>query len=439
MGAAQGHSDDVVLPVVTPAGWIDDDHAIIAFALLYFISGSLWIYAFKAAWRAKDVDIAESANPVTLATSLLSSDNGVDEADPVQAGLRVALKYVEEDRKALVREGMSRYGFFFGVINIMLTGMFFVGMPEHFWLYYMFKCLILVPIWYAVITTLYKGHLFVLDFCWYATICFGAYLSLSVCGLVPVEYQKTLFLTFLTGGSGPLAGANLALGNGVTFHATIELVSNFIHLAPPLVSLSMMAYNHRLQEAWPNRFPSRQEVLDTPTSEIFMCGWGLYLVWLALHATWLLSVGINCPQKGFPTIFDWSSNKLGLQRALEKKGYRGARFAAAVYLGAHFVLCMVAFLVATMLAKNLLAHLSYCALVVLTSVWVGAGKYSYLILHKTEKKLKAILAAEAKAPKSFKNGKSRATPFGQEYVDADSEQAEDFDLNERRSGKFPTW
>eukprot|EP00747_Dinoflagellata_sp_TGD_P207178 gnl/TRDRNA2_/TRDRNA2_80778_c0_seq2.p1 gnl/TRDRNA2_/TRDRNA2_80778_c0~~gnl/TRDRNA2_/TRDRNA2_80778_c0_seq2.p1 ORF type:complete len:174 (-),score=33.52 gnl/TRDRNA2_/TRDRNA2_80778_c0_seq2:660-1181(-) len=92
-------------------------------------------------------------------------------------GIQAALEAVGDEREQLEAEGLSRVSWSIGVVNVVLTTLVFGKAPEYMWVMYAVKCYIYIPGWWYKVHRLYNGGLYILDFCWVMSICFGVYMS----------------------------------------------------------------------------------------------------------------------------------------------------------------------------------------------------------------------------------------------------------------------
>jgi len=308
-------------------------------------------------------------------------------------GIKAALGAIDEQRLQLETEGLSRISFCLGSLNVMATTFVLAKLPEWLWVMYGIKCLILIPAWFVRMSKIYSGALFILDFCWVVNICFGAYMIASLFGAVPHGFRRSAFLAFYSCALGPLGWASIALKNGLIYHSVEKIASVFIHVTPTLVAWTLVAYPEEVSAAWPGRFPGAAELRAVTALEVYLHGVAAYLAWLVLHGLWLLSVGVNCPEKGHNTVFADLYSKHELGQAFERMtGFKAVRCHAALYLAIHCFAVCVMFGSAAACFKLWELHLVFALLLVVAAAWNGASYYEYIFAHKYTKVVQQLLS-----------------------------------------------
>ena len=114
----------------------------------------------------------DAAAPAVLARQLSSAE---------KAGMLEVLSLVEEEEGALRDKGMSKFTFFFGLANLLLSAFLIGASPESFWIVY--ACQAVVIIGYRIYVEARRGKntvdepgvlLYFLDFCWVCNMFFAA-------------------------------------------------------------------------------------------------------------------------------------------------------------------------------------------------------------------------------------------------------------------------
>lgn len=310
-------------------------------------------------------------------------------------GIQSALDVVDEQKAHLLEEGLSRMSFFFGVLNVVLTALVLFKYPEHLWLFYGAKCIVLIPAWLFQMIRLYNGALFILDYCWVANICFCLYMALSVFNVIPASLQPRFFLVFFASALGPLGWACILLHNGLVFHNIEKISSLFIHFTPIVVSLTIVYYQEKLATAWPDRFPGATELGEFTMLDVYLHGLMFYMAWWIPYTLWLASVGIYAPDHGRATVY----NNLYIKHksVFEKTKLKSVRSNAMFYLVTHLVLVNVGLLWAALCFRFLILHFAFGLLVFFSAAWNGAGYYEYLIANSYTKVVRKLLN-EKQAP-----------------------------------------
>mmetsp|Transcript_58999 Transcript_58999/g.182944 ORF Transcript_58999/g.182944 Transcript_58999/m.182944 type:complete len:289 (-) Transcript_58999:40-906(-) len=264
--------------------------------------------------------------------------------------------------------------------------------PEHFWVMYCMECLFLIPAWFITVQRVYRGALFVLDFCWVVNSLFTLYMFRMIWGPWGEEHCIQAFVTFFSISLGPLSWACIVLHNGLVFHSVEKIASLTIHLVPLFVSWSIIKFNDRVQVAWPGRFPTTEQLAGVPLADFYAYGFAAYLLWLLLHGAWLLTVGVGQPDKGRDTVFAGIYRRGGLEPRLTRAtGSGSVRLHAAIYLLVHCLLCMLAFTWPMLCFWSPVVHATFGVLTFASAAWSGAGYYEYHMARRYTKVVKQLL------------------------------------------------
>jgi len=328
----------------------------------------------------------------SLARSL-SSKEYVD----IDMAIRVIDKEKERFQDQLQEEGLSQLTFSLGIFNLIATSWIIGRWPQYLWVFYGVKCFILIPTWWAKVIQRYNGGLWIFDFCWVANLLFGLYMAVSFFGAVTDErYQRSFFLCFYAIALGPLGWACLVLHNGLVLHSVERTASLFIHMTPTVVAWTIVTFPEEMAKTWPGRFPGAQALAEVELLDLYMHGFLAYVCWLALYATWLLSIGVNCdcggPLGKYNTVFDDLYKKHNLADTFTKwTGTSNIRVHASLYLLLHCIACAMAFGWPLVCLRCNWAHLGFGLVLVGCSTWWGAGYYDYLLSRKYMKILRQLL------------------------------------------------
>jgi len=309
-------------------------------------------------------------------------------------GIQAALEAVDSQKNHLKEEGLSRVSFFLGCVGVVVVALVFAKYPEHLWLLYGVQCALLIPAWFCQMTRLYNGALFIFDYCWVVNICFGLYMALSFFNVIPASLQSRMFLMFFASAQGPLGWACVLLHNGLVFHNIEKMASLFIHFNPIIVSFTMVYYPDELATAWPNRFPGVKELEGFTMLDVYLHGLLFYMAWWVPYTLWLVSSGVNCPNRGRATVFGNLYTKNKLQKSLPGKSIRSH---AMIYLVVHCVAVSVAFVWAAACFRFVAFHFAFGVFVFLSAAWNGASYYEYIIASSYTKVLNNLLN-EKKSP-----------------------------------------
>jgi len=323
-------------------------------------------------------------------------------------GINAALEAVDEEGNRMREsEGLSQVSFFLGVLNVPMLCITFAWWPEHFWVLYCLECLLLIPAWFVTVHRVYRGALFILDFCWVVNSLFTLYMLCMMWGPWETEHCTRAFVTFFSISLGPLSWACIVLHNGLVFHSIEKTASLTIHLVPLFVAWSVVGFNERVQVAWPGRFPTVDQLQDVPLVEFYTRGLGAYLVWWVLHSLWLLTVGVDQPAKGRDTVFVgiYNKNKAG-PKLTRLTGSSSIRVHAALYLIVHCLACMLAFLWPMLCFWSPAVHSIFGVLTFASAAWSGAGYYEYVMAHRYTKVVQHLLKEKEESRKAANHASS---------------------------------
>lgn len=307
----------------------------------------------------------------------------------------------QEGNRMQEAEGLSQVSFFFGVLNVPLLCLVMAWWPQHFWVLYSLECLLLIPAWIVQMHRVYRGVLFILDFCWVVNITFTLCMLTLIVAPWPPAYRLWGFLTFFSVSLGPLSWACIVLHNGLVFHSIEKTASLTIHLIPLFVAWTIINANDKVQEAWPGRFPTSEELAEVRLADLFAAGSLLYSAWWVLHSLWLLSVGVDQPAKGRSTVFDGLYSKSGMGPTLTRKiGTASVRCHAFLYLLVHCVLSQITFFWPLLCFWSQALHVAFGAAVFASAAWSGAGYYEYVMARRYTKVVKQLLNTRESERKS---------------------------------------
>jgi hypothetical protein len=312
-----------------------------------------------------------------------------------QKGLEKALSALKHAREELEKGGLSRYSFFLGVLNLIVTTFIIAKVPEYFCLAYALKAVLLIPLWLRYVHSVYNGARFIFDYCWVKNCIFCLYMIASLMGLVPKKWQLYLFSVFYASALGPLAGAAVLLSNGLVFHSVEKTASTFIHTSPALVAWTMVVYSDQIQKTWPGCFPTMDEFNGVTSFELYTSGFVVYMMWLAIHGLWLLTWGIDCPACNKATVFDNIYKTHGLNKTYKQwTGWESLRSHAFLYLVFHALLVSISFflpLLCRMDTYGVYIHTGIGVLIVVSIIWNASTFYEYWLSKKYIKVLEKEL------------------------------------------------
>jgi hypothetical protein len=249
--------------------------------------------------------------------------------------------------------------FFLGVANTGITPFVVGRWPQHFWILYCAKGLVLLPYTFGIRCSQKKGW-YQLDLCWVMNFLMPVYCCNRALALYAPEYHPlqghtdlpaslevggNAFAVMFALGNGPLGWSVLALGNALVFHDSLQTAVTFIHLTPILFTWCVRWHSAVVDAAWPGLFP----VQDAP--DLFRLPVLAYLAWWVPYTTWLLLLGIHLPKRGHDTVYE-GIRKGGFGAfAAKRLGVTGPAAQALLYMGIHMAVC-VGLIAATPLMWN---------------------------------------------------------------------------------------
>lgn len=290
----------------------------------------------------------------------------------------------------LGREGLSKLTFFFGVTGFLGVIFIFGRWPWHLWLVLFAGYFVLPPLWYIHVMKFRKGHLFILDLCWVASIVFMVYLGLTLAQVMDESQRLWAFRTFFVYGAGFLSWSIVALGNQVVFYSNERMAIVFVHVMPCLVTLGLREgsdLSPQVKQMWPGYFPEGVWA-DTDFYDLFLAGVVPYLMWWVPYTFWLLCIGLEMPGRGYMTVFSELHRKL--KPFAVKYCCKEERAHAVIYMTVHFVLCCLSYVWAMLVFWSYLLHWIWVCIVLIFAIWSGSMYY----INVTVKKFGPLLKSQ---------------------------------------------
>ena len=244
------------------------------------------------------------------------------ERTPHDDAVQHALDRVRRRGQAFVQsETLTTASFFFGNVNFGFTAFLLGFWPQHFWVWQLCKCAMLlcmiVPRRRAA-----NKELFLLEFCWVMN--FLSVGLVAACALAPffpplhafVNHPVTFLVVFGIA-NGPLGWAVAMLPSAFVMHDIDNMAFLFIHLSPAVLTWTFRWFNADVVAAYPSRFNAmRPDTAAAVTvADVVVPAATVYVVWMVLYCAWLLIWGIHhsphttgksttwsvqCTQKGSP-------------------------------------------------------------------------------------------------------------------------------------------
>merc|ERR1712008_55605 len=115
-------------------------------------------------------------------------------------------------------------------------------------------------------------------------------------------------------------------------------------------------------------------LLNISASSMILVGLPAYF-WV-FHAAWLLSVGVDCPNKAFFSKSTRSDN---------------TRAHAAMYLAIHFAAVALSFVWPPLCWNFEKIHIAFGFVIFLSAIWNSASYYEFLLMKRTPKALRKLI------------------------------------------------
>lgn len=317
--------------------------------------------------------------------------------------LKDALGEIVHDADHMKEKGLSTFTFFLGTMNLIFSSFLIGAYPEHFWLVYSTQGLFLISI--RVHDAIQKKIIFYFfDFCWVANFVMVASGLLMLYEVIQEQMPwlpsntmyprdpQFAFMLFVAA-CGPLACANVALGNALIFHDLLNYSATFIHLWPVCMMVTLRWNIRDVVAAWPGHFESFLIESQPTTIELVSPALKFYFTWWVTFTTWMAVHGrFQSPETtGYDTVY------LNLLRGAPSvmKNILGIRsdsdfdklFPLLKYMLIHACTVIVAFFVAVLPFRSFYAHVCWVLILISSSIWHASERYFYYLVVKPKKLL----------------------------------------------------
>ena len=354
--------------------------------------------------------------------------------------IRRVLSSLQALENKRLREGLNERNFSIGVLNTLLITYVFGSHPEHFWLLFLIKASLLVPlnVWHDYKAKPLCRVLYYLDFCWITNVVgvVSLYAVFFLGDAIPGKARIQLMMATVGVGCGSLLGATAILPFLATvFHDHRTMTSLFTHIVPPMLLYTLLWHGDAIREAWPGVFRVELDKLKFFPEQEDNIGYGpfflpwkgigsisgnaamLYLVWWVLYSVWMLTIGLELTRtKIIQDRDNTNNNQISAPKydtvyfSMVRDGYSrsvgrlwGRRHEVSeriTTLGEYeyrdFLLYMTIHAVLVFIATNVLAyaclaskliHATFIWIVVVLCVFRGAKRYVYWITNSSSKAL----------------------------------------------------
>eukprot|EP01029_Cantina_marsupialis_P012184 TRINITY_DN2691_c0_g2_i1.p1 TRINITY_DN2691_c0_g2~~TRINITY_DN2691_c0_g2_i1.p1 ORF type:complete len:430 (+),score=95.83 TRINITY_DN2691_c0_g2_i1:94-1383(+) len=153
---------------------------------------------------------------------------------------------------------IDKVSFCLGIFYLMISEFVLLSVPEQFHIWYSIAVIVLLGLRFRMYKKV-KYEFFMIDFCYFVNL---------LCLIFFVYPHPVLFQVLFLFANGPLATAIYTWRNSLVFHNLDKLTSLFIHIGPPLVTLT-----HKYYRAPDMEYPSLF------SSQVLVSAMVIYTVW----------------------------------------------------------------------------------------------------------------------------------------------------------------
>ncbi|KAF5357674.1 hypothetical protein D9758_007406 [Tetrapyrgos nigripes] len=280
---------------------------------------------------------------------------------------------------AKVVQTREKVSFFFGVMSVLFSALFFGLAPQWVHIAYTLQALYLLPLR----TYIYKKrawHYFLFDLCYYVTILNFVYLWIF-------PASPALFVACYCLSHGSLASAVITWRNSLVFHDLDKVTSLFIHVYPPFVFTVIRHFYPNAEE----RFPALKELPHLNPLHALLISSGIYFSWQLLYWKFVLidrREKIESGQRTTSFSFLLNNQRGIIGRSLSAVSPQ-SRIAA--FMGGQLVYMVLTELPAVFLLYDSPFWSGVFLLAIFgVSVWNGGGYYIEVFGRKFERELEAL-------------------------------------------------
>lgn len=139
---------------------------------------------------------------------------------------------------------------------------------------------------------------------------------------------------------------------------------------------------------------------------MYMYGSMHYFMWAVPYDTWLLTIGVDLPEKkGMATVFDNFYKRENLAPKMTSlTGFVTLRSHAAVYLFFHCIAAHINYIWGTLTLRFASLHYLWLVMILISTVWNGAGYYDFVFAKKYTMVLQDLLEEKEPQAKTAKAG-----------------------------------
>eukprot|EP01105_Mastigella_eilhardi_P024632 TRINITY_DN6462_c0_g1_i1.p1 TRINITY_DN6462_c0_g1~~TRINITY_DN6462_c0_g1_i1.p1 ORF type:complete len:1016 (+),score=223.04 TRINITY_DN6462_c0_g1_i1:66-3113(+) len=288
---------------------------------------------------------------------------------------------VDPSRLAARVKFLDKVFFVLGVVNVGLTTYFIGKYPQYFYLWFSFKCVVLLFTRFCDYRK-ERTHYFMFDFCYFANLLFVMFSWFF-------PSSPLLFRLLFVVANGPLAWSIIAFSNSAVFHSRSHMTSLFIHISPVMLSYCLRWYPSHFDTGCVNL----NNCHENPLRLFWRAFLYVYLVWFVLYYVWVFVIlGPRAKEKKNKTLFDWFTSKgPGLFIAHFHPNDLVNKF---LYMVVHCFCCCIALFLGALLWNSFVAHTTFLITLCFYAVWEGAEHYfqSFASQYETDLRLRFGIA-----------------------------------------------
>ncbi|KAK9814724.1 hypothetical protein WJX72_010536 [[Myrmecia] bisecta] len=269
----------------------------------------------------------------------------------------------------------DKIGFFFGVVNLVISA-FWLGRSTHnFYLWFTLKAVVLYSTRYYLYSK-QRWQYYMLEFCYFANL-------LQVLEVWVFPGNALLHKITFAQVAGPLTWSIVALRNSLVLHSLDKTTSLFMHISPAVVAWTTKWYPDRAHlgmDKW-----SQKHLADWDNAtvwELAVLSMGPYLLWsLAYYLKIFVVSRKKVQEEGYATLYAlMTKNKNAAAARIVLKAPPALQ--PAVYMGMHLLLCWAAVLTTLIWWRSYWAHTIFLILCAAASAWNGATYYFDVFAHR---------------------------------------------------------
>ncbi|UZJ52607.1 hypothetical protein CBS101457_001927 [Exobasidium rhododendri] len=308
---------------------------------------------------------------------------------------RLSVRWTEQKNVRL----RDKICFVVSVMNMVITSLIFAYRPEWMPITYTLQTTYFMPL-RVYSYTRQNFTYFLFDYCYFSNV-----LNLAYIWIFPGS--PFLFTVCYCASHGPLAFSIATWRNSAVFHSLEKMTSLFIHLYPPIVFCAMRHFMP--VELRHKRFPAMKSLPTLDGWTAFASNLVFYLFWQLLYYV-LITLRKKDKIASGERINSYSTMSKGKGAVANLLAKAPIERREPAFILLQFVYTIVCTLPAPLLFyKSKEASAIFCLLLILLSVWNGAGYYVEVWGRRFERELDA-LKREIEATQRASAGTDESAP-----------------------------